>query len=110
MVHALLSSDRDRGTDLFHGLVADDIVVSENQIVALLDDLDVPLERRDDVIEFYVTHLWGESGVIAASAPYRGVLGVIRWFQMQPGTHVALNTGRAESLREVTLRSLNAIG
>jgi hypothetical protein len=110
VVHALLRYDRDRGTDLFHGLVADDVAVSENQITALLEELDVQREHRDDVVGFYLTHLWDESGVIAASAPYRGVLGVIRWFQMQPGTHVALNTGRAESLRDVTLRSLNAVG
>lgn len=109
-VHALLMYDRVRETEIFHGLVAEDIVASENQIDALLDSLDVPPRQRDDVAAFYLAHLWDESGMIAASAPYRGVLGVIRWFQMQTGTHVALNTGRAESMRRITLDSLNAVG
>ena len=110
VVHVLMSYDRDRGTELFHGLVADDIEVSENQIEALLESLDVPEGDRHDVASFYREHLWDEGGVLAASAPYRGVLGVIRWFQIQPGTHVALNTGRPEAMRRLTLDSLNAVG
>jgi hypothetical protein len=35
---------------------------------------------------------------------------VIRWFQIQPSTYVALNTGRPECLRDDTLRSINKIG
>lgn len=35
---------------------------------------------------------------------------VIRWFQMQPNTDVGLNTGRHETIRIDTLRSLNSIG
>ena len=110
VVHVLLTFDRDHGTDLFHGLVAEDIAVSENQIEALLESLSVPEAQRGDVASFYHLHLWDEDGVLAASAPYRGVLAVIRWFQMQPGTHVALNTGRPESMRRITLDSLNAVG
>ena len=48
--------------------------------------------------------------MLAASRPYEGVFGVIRWFQLQPRTHVALNTGRAHRMREDTLGSLNTIG
>ena len=48
--------------------------------------------------------------MLAASRPYEGVFGVIRWFQLQPRTHVALNTGRAHHMREDTLESLNTIG
>jgi phosphoglycolate phosphatase-like HAD superfamily hydrolase len=110
MTHVLLAYDRDRGMDLFHGLVADDISVAENQVEALLESLSVPLEYREDLAAFYRLHLWDEDGVLAASAPYRGVLGVIRWFQIQPGTRVALNTGRPEKLRRITIDSMNAIG
>ena len=39
-----------------------------------------------------------------------GVLEVIRWFQLQPKTYVGLNTGRPESIRADTLRSLNKLG
>ena len=110
VVHVLLAYDRDRGTHLFHGLVAEDITVSENQVEGLLASLGVPEGQRGDVIAFYRIHLWDEDGAIAASAPYRGVLGVIRWFQLQPGTQVALNTGRTERIRPITLDSLNAVG
>jgi phosphoglycolate phosphatase-like HAD superfamily hydrolase len=110
VVHVLLAYDRGRPTDLFHGLVAEDVTVPENEVEALLESLGVPEEARDDVAAFYRLHLWDEAGVIAASAPYRGVLGVIRWFQIQPGTHVALNTGRPEQMRRITLDSLNAVG
>jgi phosphoglycolate phosphatase-like HAD superfamily hydrolase len=110
MAHILLAYDRDRGTDLFHGLVAEDITTPEHQVEELLASLDVPGEHRDDVSAFYRLHLWDEDGVIAASAPYRGVLSVIRWFQIQPGTRVALNTGRPEHMRRITLDSLNAVG
>jgi len=37
-------------------------------------------------------------------------LEVIRWFQLQSNVVVGLNTGRPESLREDTLRSLNTLG
>ncbi len=110
IAYVLLSYDRDRGTDLFHGLVAEDITTPENRVGELLEGLDVPDETRDDVAAFYRRHLWDEDGLIAASAPYRGVLSVIRWFEMQPGTRVALNTGRPEHLRRITLDSLNAVG
>jgi phosphoglycolate phosphatase-like HAD superfamily hydrolase len=110
MAHVLLSYDRDHGTDLFHGLVAEDITATESRVEEVLEGLDVPEERRDDVAAFYRLHLWDEDGLIAACAPYRGVLSVIRWFEMQPGTRVALNTGRPERLRRITLDSLNAVG
>jgi phosphoglycolate phosphatase-like HAD superfamily hydrolase len=108
--HVLLAYDRDRRTELFHGLVAEDITVPESQIDSLLESLLVADEQREDVAAFYRIHLWDEDGVIAASAPYRGVLSVIRWFQIQPGTRVALNTGRPEQMRRITLDSMNAIG
>ena len=108
--NVLISYDRARGTDLFHGLVPEDVSVTENQIEMLLDTLHVPHGQRADVEAFYRSHLWDEDGLIAAGAPYRGVLSVIRWFQIQPGAHVALNTGRPEPMRRVTLDSLNAVG
>jgi len=110
VVHVLLAYDRDRETDLFHGLVAEDVTTSENEIELLLERLSVPEEQRGAVAAFYRLHLWDDASVLAASAPYRGVLSVIRWFQMQPGTCVALNTGRPESMRRITLDSLNAVG
>ena len=37
-----------------------------------------------------------------ADGPLACILGVIRWFQLQPTSSVGLNTGRPESLREDT--------
>jgi hypothetical protein len=48
--------------------------------------------------------------VLEAHRPHRGVMEVIRWFQLQPSTFVGLNTGRHEWLRAATLRLLNALG
>src|SRR5262245_4148803 len=110
VARTLFSYDGVHGTDLFRGLRPEDVTASENQVGLLLDAIGVPDEQRPDVVAFYRSHLWDEANVLAASAPYRGVLGVIRWFQIQPGTQVALNTGRLEEMRRVTLDSLNAMG
>lgn len=110
VAHVLLAYDRARGTAHFHGLRAADITVSENRVDLLLDELDLPEEVRVGALDFYREFLWSPESVLAASLPYEGVLSVIRWFQIQSGTHVALNTGRSERLRVETLESLNALG
>ena len=109
VVHVLLAYDRLAGTRHLHGLVADDISRHEDDIERILDDLDVPEDVRDDVLGFYRVNLWTREALLAASRPFEGVLGVIRWFQLQPTTQVALNTGRPEHLRADTLESLNTI-
>jgi hypothetical protein len=38
------------------------------------------------------------------------VLEIIRWFQLQPGTHVGINSSRISSSRTSTLESLNHLG
>lgn len=110
VVHVLLGYDRSRGTQHFRGLVVDDITHHEDDVHALMAALDVPPGLWEAVAAYYVAHLWDDEAVLAASRPFEGVLGVIRWFQLQPGTHVALNTGRSHAMREATLTSLNKIG
>lgn len=110
VVHVLLAYDRSRRTDHFRGLVADDITHHEDDIDQVLGSLAAPADVRRDVAGFYRAHLWDREAVLAASRPYEGVFGVIRWFQLQPRTHVVLNTGRAHHMREDTLESLNTIG
>ncbi len=61
-------------------------------------------------LAWYAKHLWSPEAILAAIRPYQGVLGVIRWFQLQPSTCVALNTGRPEEVRDLTLQFLNALG
>jgi phosphoglycolate phosphatase-like HAD superfamily hydrolase len=110
VVHTLLAFDRARGTDRFRGLVADDIRHHEDDVEALVTSLEVPDDLRADLIDFYVDHLWTREALLQASRPFAGVLGVIRWFALRPGTRVALNTGRPARMRADTLASLNTIG
>ena len=105
VVHALLGYDREHGSEYFHGLRAEDVRVHENRIDEFLGDLALPASIRADVLAWYDEHLWSPEGILAANQPYQGVLGVIRWFQLQPSTSVVLNTGRPEDIRELTLQA-----
>ena len=108
--HVLLSFDRAHDSDWFHGLTADDVTVHENQVDQLLRDLALPAPVAERAYRWYLEKRWQPDAVLAAHRPYQGVLDVIRWFQIQPDTSVALNTGRSEHIRAQTLQSLNALG
>lgn len=110
VVYVLLSYDREHGTNLFHGLTVADVVDHETQVDEILARFDLPDGVRRGVRAWYLVHVRDPEAVAASHRPYQGVLGVIRWFQLQPRTHVALNTGRPEAIRAVTLDSLNALG
>ena len=106
----LLAYDRAHGTSYFHGLSFEDIRVHENQLDRFLEEWPLPESKRENVLQWYLDQRWNRDSILASHQPYRGVMDVIRWFQIQPGMHVGLNTGRPESIREATLRSLNALG
>ena len=108
--HVLNEFDRVHGTQLFDGLRAEDVDVHENEIETLLDRRRVLAATRVEVLAWYRSCRWAPESVLMAHRPYRGVLEVIRWFQIQPRTSVALNTGRPETLRDATLRCLNELG
>ena len=110
VAHTLLAYDRKHGTEHFRGLVADDVRHHEDRIDRILASLGTPPRIRSDVSTFYRRHLWDRDGVLATSRPYPGVLEIIRWFQLQPGTHIALNTGRPHAQRGVTMESLERVG
>ncbi len=111
MVHyVLLSFDRTHRSSFFKGLRIDDIKVHENHVDQFLDTFPLPGSARRDILDWYQENRWNSDAILASHQPYRGVMDVIRWFQIQPATSVGLNTGRPESLREDTLRSLNALG
>ena len=110
VVHVLLSYDRQHDTGLFHGITADDIVDHEARVDEILERFTLSELDRSDVRAWYLEHVRDPDAVAASHRPYQGVLSVIRWFQLQPRTRVALNTGRPESMRELTLASLNALG
>jgi hypothetical protein len=110
IVHVLIDYDRVNGSQHFRGLVPDDIRHHEDDIERVLDSLAISVRVRRDIVDFYRTHLWDRAAILAASKPYEGVFGIIRWFQLQSRTHVALNTGRGDDMRESTLESLNTVG
>lgn len=110
IVHVLREFDRLHQTEFFDGLTFRDVRVHESQIGPLLERLEVPEDRREEIVDWYDQKRWTTEAIMRGHRPFRGVLEVIRWFQIQPNTLVALNTARPERLRADTLRSLNALG
>jgi len=106
----LYEYDRTHDTSYFVRLQLTDINVHENEVESLLTELNVPAEAQDDITTWYLDRRWTPEAIREMHRPFRGVLDVIRWFQLQPNTYIGLVTGRPESLREDTLRSLNQIG
>ena len=101
---------RNIATGYFTRLGTSDIDVHENDVEKLLERLDVRAADREAVMDWYLDRRWQEDTILKAHRPFSGVLPVIRWFQLQPTTTVGLLTGRPESLRGSTLRSLNSVG
>jgi len=108
--HVLKAYDFNHNTRFFSNLSFEDIRVHENQIDLLLEQFQIPEEKRKEIILWYNQDRWSPSFILESHRPYPGVLEVIRWFQLQPNTFIGLNTGRPESIRKDTLRSLNELG
>jgi hypothetical protein len=108
--HVLLDYDRRHGTRFFYGLRVDDITDHENRVEPLLGRLEIPEASAGVIREWYLRHRWSAEAILASHEPFQGVLDIIRWFQLQPRTHVGLNTGRPETLQQETLASLNELG
>ena len=110
IVYVLTAYDRANGTHYFDKLSVGNLTINENQVPELLAELCIDEEEQAPILEWYVAQRWTSAAILSSRRPYAGVMEVIRWFQMQPQTHVSLNTGRPEVIREDTLRSLNALG
>ncbi len=110
IVSILHAYDREHGTRHFRFLGADDIHIHENEIEDLLNDLGIPEPDKTNIIEWYILNFWSPDAILQSHRPFDGVLDVIRWFQLQPGTSIGLNTGRSEHMRYETLRVLNTLG
>jgi phosphoglycolate phosphatase-like HAD superfamily hydrolase len=109
--HVLLWSDSARGTRWFAELdLAGLDDVHENHLETFLARWPLPEPERAAVLAFYREHLWHPDSILFGHRPYPGVMDVIAWFQAQPRTEVALNTGRPERIRGATLRSLERLG
>lgn len=110
VMSVLQAYDQEHGSRYFTRLALSDISVHENDVEQLLERLQIPDSERSKVMEWYLSRRWQEDTILNAHRAFPGVLPMIRWFQLQPNTTVGLLTGRPESLRDTTLRSLNSIG
>ncbi|HDH02991.1 MAG TPA: hypothetical protein ENH15_01940, partial [Actinobacteria bacterium] len=110
VMSVLQSYDQANSTEYFTRLQASDIDVHENHVEQLLERLEIPATERRRVMKWYLDRRWQDDTILNAQRPFPGVLPMIRWFQLQPNTTVGLLTGRPESVRSATLRSLNRIG
>ncbi|MCK4728086.1 MAG: hypothetical protein KAT27_04110, partial [Desulfobacterales bacterium] len=110
ILYVLQAFGRNHGNGLFRNLKVSDITVHENNVKRLLAQLPLQPEEQEKILSWYLEHRWTSTAILESHRPFRGVLEVIRWFQIQPDTYVGLNTGRPESLRADTLHSLNKLG
>ncbi|MDA2928324.1 HAD family hydrolase [Acidobacteria bacterium AH-259-G07] len=110
VLRVLQAFDKEHGTRFFRKLQVSDITVHENQVDRLLAELEIPPQKQREILDWYNQQRWSSHYILHSHIPLSGVLEVIRWFQLQPNTFVGLNTGRPESLRSDTLRSLNGLG
>ena len=111
MILAVLQAfDEAHGTQFFRSHQVSDIKVHENQVDRFLAGLQIPPRQQNEILDWYNQQRWTSEYIRCSHDHFAGVLEVVRWFQLQPRTFVGLNTGRPESLREDTLRSLNELG
>ncbi len=110
ILYLLRKYDHEHDSAFFENLALGDIDLHKNQVDRLLERLHLPQPQRQGVLDWYLTNRWSSTAVLTAHRPFVGVMEVIRWFQIQPKTTVALNSGRPAVIREETLRSLNRLG
>lgn len=110
LLYLLQAYDRNHNTGFFSGCRITDMNFDVAQLETGLQTLGVPADHFAAVRAWYNRQRWSMAAVLEAHRPFPGVMDVIRWFQLQPHTHVGLNTARPEHLREETLCSLNKLG
>ncbi|MBC8158102.1 MAG: HAD family hydrolase [Alphaproteobacteria bacterium] len=110
VAHVLRAYDAEHGTGHFDGLVFEDIHIHENFFSELMASLGVAAAAGERIEPWYHENLGASATIDASHKPFPGAMELIRWFQSQPRTYVALNTGRPEHMRDVTIQSLNAVG
>jgi hypothetical protein len=110
ILYALRGFDEELGTEYFKGLNFNNIDFHEAHVSSLLERLSVPASDRRTILALFDERLMSATALPESQRPFHGALDVVRWFQKQPNTYVGLNTGRPESLRTNTLKTLNAWG
>lgn len=109
-LHVLRSFDRRHGTGFFAGVGLDDVGTGETGIRGIIRQLSIPARDGRRIVSWFEEHSWSSKVIREAHRPFPGVMEVIRCLRGQPKTFVGINTGRPESIRDDTLRSLNSAG
>lgn len=110
MIHYILKAfDREHQTAFFDNLSINNITEHESRLQLLLKRCNVPEAFQTEILDYYTSRFWSSDAIFEAHRPFRGIMDVIRWFQIQPRTSVGLNTSRPEFLRSGTLHSLNRL-
>lgn len=110
LLYVLKKYDTNFHTSHFQELTLEDIVFEEWHIQDWLPEIVTSDQERKEIVEFVRSEMWQEDTILLSHRPFRGVLEIIRWFQIQKNTTVGLNTGRSNSLEDITLNSLNVLG
>lgn len=110
LLYVLQKYDTNHSTSYFSDLTLEDIIFEEWHIQDWLPRIVSEQIERERIVKFVRSEMWQEETILLSHRPFRGVLEIIRWFQIQDNTTVGLNTGRSSSLKEITLNSLNVLG
>lgn len=110
LLYVLQKYDSNFHTSYFQELNLEDIVFEEWHIQDWLPEIVFDENVRNQIVEYVRYEMWQEDTILLSHRPFRGVLEIIRWFQIQNNTEIGLNTGRSKALQDVTLNSLNVLG
>lgn len=109
-LNLLKAYDQEQGTGFFQDLACEDMPGPTHDMSVFLREFAFPPRVREEIAAWCEANFHVRAAIPGTQRPTHGVLDVIRWFQMQPGTSVGLNTGRPEELRRETLRLLEDLG
>lgn len=109
ILFVLRKYDFDHKTNYFDDIELESIN-KEKDHTELFNKLKIDEETQNKIYKYLEDNLWTYDTILASHSPFKGVLEIMRWIQIQENSYVGLNTGRSEKLRKVTLLSLNTLG
>jgi hypothetical protein len=109
VLDALRAFDSRNGTKYFRDVGISDIDGGEDRLQRLLDRLGLASDERRAVTAEHEQTIRTREAILEGHYRFAGVLDLMRWFQLQPRTDVALVSGRSESSRITTLYQLSVL-
>ena len=96
IVQALLGFDGRQGSRYFDSVGLTDVDGNEDRLQSLFEQLQLPSAIRLAAGAECEKAARSREVILSAHRRFQGILDLIRWFQLQPNTYVALITGRPE--------------